>query len=63
MNDVIILLVILCFLLYALFRHFSSHIEIVQTGAKSFKVLLYYSVYNGNKIKRKYIKLFEYEQR
>ena len=58
MDDVIILLIILCFLLYALFKHFSPHIEIVQTGAKSFVVLLYYSVHNGNEVKREYIKLF-----
>lgn len=63
MSDTIILLIIFCFLAYAALRYFSPHIETIQTGPRSFRVLLWYNHYEDIELKRKWIKLFEYEQR
>jgi hypothetical protein len=56
-------LIILTIILWLLFKYFSPNIEIIQIGQREFRVLLWYNHYEGIEIKRKWIKLFEYEQR
>lgn len=45
------------------FRTFEPHIDIIQTGVNSYRILLWYNHFDGPKIKRKWVKLCEYGKR
>lgn len=63
MSDLIILFIILAFVLYGLLETFQPHIDITQIGARRYRVLLWYTHYDGPEVSRRWIKLGEYGKR
>lgn len=59
MNDFILLTIIILLIIVAVFRTFEPHIDIIQTGVNSYRILLWYNYFDGPAIDRRYIKLYE----
>lgn len=63
MSGFILLLILLLMVIIVVFRTFEPHIDIIQTGVNSYRILLWYNHFDGPKIKRKWVKLCEYGKR
>lgn len=63
MSDFILLLLLLILLIIVAFRAFQPHIDIIQTGVNSYRILLWYNHFEEPEIKRRWVKLCEYGKR
>lgn len=56
--EYIILFTLIILVLIAVFKTFQPSMDIVYIGTNRYRILLWYNSFQGDKIERKYIKLF-----
>lgn len=63
MSDFILLLILLLLVCMVVFRTYEPHIDIIQTGVNSYRILMWYNHFEGPEVKRRWVKLCEYGKR
>ena len=59
MGEVVMLSIILLIILIRLYKTYKPHIDIVYTGTKRYRIVLWYNFFSGPDVKRTFIKLYE----
>lgn len=62
-GSIIIVIVLFILIGWVLFKTFSPSIDIITLGHRGYRVLLWYTHYDGPRVERRWVQLYKHEKK